>query len=371
RAPRRRRRGRARAARLLPVAALVAILAVGSLTPPGDAVATFVREVVSPPPDPPRRPLVSAELPGGGRLLATGAAGPVVVGGGRSPKRLTGRVDDATFSARGRFVAIARGPDLIAVDLSGQRRWSLHRDAAVQDPRWDQRDGFRVAYRSGGVVWVVNGDGTGDRPLGPVGEAAPAFRPRASHELAWADAQGVVTVRDLDAGVVRWRQDVHHPVLSLAWSPDGRRLVVVSRDRAIMLSGVSGASLVRWPAPPGTRNVAAAWSARNDRYAVLRHDGAGRWRITLSTPGVHNGRHRPTGPLRRTTLLALNTPLRGLLWSPDGRWLVTASPREDQWLFVKPDGDGRLAAIRTLDHLAAGGSGGGPIPTPASWCCVR
>lgn len=191
----------------------------------------------------------------------------------------------------------------------------------MEDPRWDQRDGYRVAYRSGGWLRVVSGDGTGDH------------------------AAGVVKLRDLDTGDVRWRHDLHHPLVALAWSPDGRRLVAVARDRITLLSGVSGAPLVRWRSPAGARNVTAAWSPLNDRYAVLRQDPGGRWRILLSTPGTPNGRHRPTGPLRRTTLIALPTPLRGLLWSPDGRWLLTASPREDHWLFTKPGANGRMAAV--------------------------
>ena len=54
-----------------------------------------------------------------------------------------------------------------------------------------------------------------------------------------------------------------------------------------------------------------------------------------------------------------------LAWSPDGRWLLVAWAGADQWLFLRPDGGGRVRAVGSIAEQF----GGGPFPKLGGWCC--
>jgi len=362
-----RRRGpRARRAAVLALAAVLAVGAVFAATDPGDAVAEWVsrtvRHAVAEPP--PRPPANVDRPPGGGRLLAGSVAGPAVVAAGKPVRRLLGAVDQAAWSPRGRFVIAARGPELIAVDLRGRRRWSLAAGGDVRDPRWSP-SGYRVAYRAGDELRVVAGDGTGDRALGPAGAAAPAWRPRRLHELAFADRAGRVALLDVDRGRVLWRSRPRLPPRQLSWSADGRRLLVLAARRTYVLSGRGG--LVRQTrVPAGARNVAAAYGPDGRGYALVRRSRGGESRI-LVVPGraTMAGNGLPGGQPR--FLFGAPGPIRGLAWSPDGRWLATGVVRADAWVFLRPGPDG-LSAARSLADVTAR-LGGGRFPPVAGWCC--
>jgi hypothetical protein len=338
--------------RALAPLAIATAIAVVAFTPPGDAVATFVKRVVTTgSPEP--RPASATTLPGGGRLLVAGKGGLFAVGAGRAPQRFFGDADQATWSAHGRFVAATRGIELIAVSLKGNRHWSLHHATAIHDPRWDQDDGFRVVYRTGGSLWTVFGNGLYDRRIGPAAPVAPAFRPHARHQIAYARPDGSIVVLALDTG----REIVHtaprlHPI-SLAWSPDGKHLLALSPQWLWVLS-MDGRFQRRVHAPRGMTNVSASWSPHSDSYALVRLEGRRSWHVVLTTG--HNSR----------TLFSLRSPLDGILWSPDGRWLVADAQRQDQWLFLRPDARGGLAAIRTIGDVARR-FGGGKAASLQGW----
>ena len=55
--------------------------------------------------------------------------------------------------------------------------------------------------------------------------------------------------------------------------------------------------------------------------------------------------------------------LRGLTWSPDGRWLLSGLPEADQWVFVRVSGGHRIAAVSNVSSRFEG------FPRLAGWCC--
>lgn len=354
-APRRPRTRPPLAVRSLLPTLVAAVLAVAAFSAQGDAVATFVKQVVgadSPKP----RPASATTLPGGGRLLVAGVGGVFAVGAGRAPQRFFGDVDQATWSAHGRFVAVTRGIELIAISTKGNRRWSLHQRSRILDPAWDPHDGYRIAYRNAGMLHVVNGDGTGDRVVGPAWPVAPVFRPNADHEIAYAKKDRSIVVLRLDTGkeVLHTAPRLH--TRSLAWSPSGNRLLALSRDW-LWITGMDGRFVRRSHVPAGASNITAAWAPKGDRYAVLRRTATGASQVVLAA-----GR-------KGRTLFTLHGALTGLRWSPDGRWLVVADQRADQWLFLRPDSEGRLAAIRTISNVRKR-FGSGKTATLQGWCCT-
>jgi hypothetical protein len=98
---------------------------------------------------------------------------------------------------------------------------------------------------------------------------------------------------------------------TMAWSPDGREFAVAAPKHVVLYRGGTQRVL----AIPGVRALAYS---RDGRLAVLQ---AG------SVALVEHGRARK--------LFTSAGRLDGLVWSPDGRWLVTAAPGADQWIFLR------------------------------------
>lgn len=307
------------------------------------------------------------EPPGGGRLLllarrphdgSPGTAFPWI-GTGAGPRRVFGVVDDASWSPRGRFVAVTRGLELIALDPHArprsERRWSLSAPGPARRPRWSP-SGFRIAYLVNDGLRVVAGDGTGDRAVGPAGPAAPAWRPGRLHQLAYADRSGRVVLIDVDRRRVLWRSRPHLPPRSLSWSADGRRLLAVAARKTYVLGG--GGGLVRHArAPAGTTNVTGAYAPGGRAYALLRRSPGGETRV-LHADGA-----------RQRFLFGFPGAPGGLAWSPDGRWLAVGVPRADTLVFLRPGRDG-LAGARSADGITRR-LDGAVTTRVAGWCCAR
>jgi RNA polymerase sigma-70 factor, ECF subfamily len=340
------RRGLDALAKALALVLVVAAALAGALTHPGRAAGEWVREHLSevtgrarPVAPPPVRGYAS--LPGGGRLLAVTARGPVVLGVGPAPRQLLGAVDIAAWSPHGRFVVAVRGIELIAVDLHGHRRWHVAGDRLLRAPAWSP-SGFRVAYLNGAELRVVAGDGTNDHTIALAGRTPPAWRPdRARHVLAFASPHGAVVVRDVDTGATLLRLRPAHAPRALAWA--GRHLLALDAHGVTTYSS-TGRRLARAGAPRGTTDVALAVAPRTRAVVTVRRVSAtGDHRVLLGARLVAAG----PGPVRAAAV------------SPDARWLaLDAGPTTPFTLLRLNDGETRTLSAGTRAKLAG-------------WCCAR
>jgi hypothetical protein len=356
----RRRATRRRYLRPALALSLAAAVLAAAFTPPGDAVAEWVADVIDPG-DRTARPLTS--LPAGGRLLVNSPQGPWVVQPDGAKRRL-GRYDAAAWSPRGLFVVATRGRQLAALEPSGSVRWALARTGRVSDPAWSP-DGFRIAYVSGGRLRVVAGDGTGDGPIASARAGATiSWRPGAAHELAYGDPNGRIVVVRTDDGRQLWRSASRMAPEQLLWTADGRRLISVSR-RGIDVFGPRGGRLERISLPAGARPTAAALHPSDDRIAVALLNEA---TATSEVLGYRLGGSDSPSPRR---LFAGRDSFDGLTWSPNGRWLLVSWPAADQWLFVRATSVPRVRATSGIGaQFDPGGTRGEQFPSLGGWCCA-
>ena len=341
---------------LAAVACVLAIAVIAaSVTEPGDAVARWVREVLGADRDDARPALV--RVPGGGRLLVTSenGAGAWVVSGDGSRRRL-GDYAGASWSPHGLFVVAWRDGELLALEPGGRVRWSLARRGRIAAARWSRGLGYRIAYVSGRSLRVVSGDGTGDHRFAAAAAVAPAWRPDGSHVLAYVDRGDHVRLVDVDMRRELWRSRRAGGATELAWSPDGRRLLVASSDGWRVL-GADGLVLAS-RREVGVADV--AWSPRGDRVAVVRHTFDAADVMLVDPAGRGGGRSLVGGPGR----------FGRVAFSPDGRRLLVPWPEADQWLFVSAARGGQVAAVANIGRQFAAGPRRGPFPDAVEWCCA-
>ena len=108
------------------------------------------------------------------------------------------------------------------------------------------------------------------------------------------------------------------------WSPRGTVLALATASRVVLFDAATGRA--REIPVAGVRALAYA---RNGRLALLRDHSI----LELDGEGV-------------STLFSVRGRLSGLAWSPNGRFLLTALPGADQWIFV---GGRRVLAV---SHIA-------------------
>jgi hypothetical protein len=359
--PRRRRPRRRRLLALAVAAALVPIAAAGgaAASAPDTAVGQWVRGVLGIGERDAQPALV--RVPGGGRLLVQGGDGVWVVSADGAKRRL-GAYAGAAWSPNGLFVIAWRGRELTALDPAGHVRWSLARPERVAVARWAPVDGFRIAYLAGSDLRVVNGDGTGDRRYGAARRGvAPAWRPDDTHVLAFADARDRVNVVAVDDGRRLWRSVRVAGLTGLSWSSDGR-LLLARTARRLLLFDDGGRLLYSRPVPDGAVLQHAEWAPRGAEVAVaLRSPAVGRSEVVLldATRGLRE-RVLFTGPGR----------FDSLAWSPAGDRLLIGWREADQWLFLRPHGDGRLTAVANIARQFMPGAASPSSPRSVQWCCA-
>lgn len=321
-----RPRRRVRAVALVAVALAVAL---GVLSPPGRAVVDRVREVVGVQ----RAQPALFSLPAPGRLLVASDAGVWIVQADGS-KRLLGRYREASWSPLGRYVVVARRNELAALETDGTVRWSLAR-RDVRFPRWTgSATDTRIAYLTGRRLHVVGGDGKGDVDTAGVRDAAlvaPAWQPGPRFVLAYVNRfQRVYTLAG-GAWSDAWVDPAQSAPLPLArsleWSSDGRRLLVGTRDRLLLFGPRHGTSISERRAE---RLVSSAFRPRTHEVAAIFRPGE----VAQVIVGD-------------TVVFSCGCELRGLKWSPDGRWLLFGSPEADQWIFVRPETK-RIVAVSNV-----------------------
>ncbi len=343
-----------RARRLRPVIALavVAALVAAALSPPGRAVGDWIRDRVAGKED--AEPAL-VRLPAPGRLLVLSERGPWIVRPDGS-KRLLGDYEGASFSPNALFVVATDGRRVVALEPGGEPRWSVSRPSPVADARWAPTPGFRVAYREGATLRVVHGDGTDDKLLARgVAPIAPAWLPRENQTvLAYADARGRVHVVEADSGERVWSADPGSRPEKLVWSPDGRRLLVVTAGTRHPLYGRGGRASRELETPGGHDVLDAELAPGTGAIAYSSFDPeTGRSAIVVGGERMQSVEGR----------------IEDLVYSPNGRRLLAGWPDADQLLFL-PLGDARgLVAVDDVRREFAPGSGGGAFPRVAEWCC--
>jgi hypothetical protein len=345
------RRPRRRAAILIAAAVLAAALAL-ALSPAGASVRRWISHTLGVPHPAP----ALFSLPARGSVLVSGRGGTWTVAADGSTRRL-GPWGEASWSPHGWFVAVTGGDELAAIDPHGTPRWALAR-RAVSDARWYPPTGFRVAYLSGHDLRVVAGDGTGDHALASgVAAVAPSWRPDHPYELSYVDEAGRVVTRDADPPArVSWAVAPRARPRELAWSADGKLLLVVARSRAEVYDQ-SGHSIATIAMPPGTPILDASLSPDGRMIALVRGGAADDVVLASAASG------------RTTAPVLSGAGLQQLTWSPDGRWLLVSWPVADQWVFVRVAGKPRIAAVSRIARQFA--TGAGPhLPRIDGWCCT-
>jgi hypothetical protein len=315
--------------------AVVAAVVATVLSPPGDALLDSVRDAVGVE----EADEALFDLPGGGRLLVQSEEGPWVVEADGS-KRLLDRYDEASWSPFGRFVVAARANELATLEPDGDVHWKLARPS-VRFPRWGgTRTDTRIAYLSGSGLRVVAGDGSPDRAAcaDVVAPVAPAWRPGGEHVLAFVAPRGEVYVYDIDNCAQWWRSRAFPDPRKLAWSPDGKRLLLVARDQLVVFRSNSAQPL----AVRRTPGILDAAFSTDGRIAIALPN-----EIRVGNRRVFAG----TGQIA---------------WSPDGRWLLVAFRQADQWVFVATSGPRRIQAVSNV----AGQFESSRFPRLAGWCCA-
>jgi hypothetical protein len=330
-----------RAAGPMAAVAVTLVLVAAVLSPPGRAFVDHVRRAVGVDHASP----ALFTLPAPGRLLVTADSGTWVAYSDGS-RRLLGSYDDASWSPFGRYLAATGANELVALDIEGTVRWTLARPG-VRFPRWTgSATNTRIAYLSGDRLHVVAGDGKGDFVAGaaPAAGIPPAWSSRPGFILAYADTDARVHALITAKGGELWAATPPGAPQSLEWSSDGQRLLVLSPGRISILDGARGQLIDGKPAPDVT---AVAYRPGSTTYAELHRSAAGS-RVTLGA----------------RTLFSLGSELRGLTWSPDGRWLLVGSPTSDQWVFVRADGR-TIVAVSNISAQFRSSA----FPEVEGWCC--
>jgi WD40-like Beta Propeller Repeat len=353
---RRARRGQARAAAVAVAVALLGLAVAASATPPGAAVRGFVVRVLGREAPPPRAHL--GPLPAG-RMLVTSAAGAWIVARDGSRRRL-GPYSGAAWSPRGLYAVVWSGAVVRAVAPDGRIAWTLRTPGRVASAAWSP-DGFRVAYRRGLGLGLVAGDGTAPQVLASrVAPAGPAWRPGSPHTLAWVDAEGRLVVRDVDTRALVFSWPARFPAArELAWSSDGRRLLVRTRSRTLLFD-LRANRLRRVRLGSGRRIVGAAWAPRGGRLAVVVRQAGGELSgvvVARSARGIARAQ-----PIFQTT-----GPLGAPAWSPDGRRVLVRWADADQWLLLPAASS---PALRPIAIGAVARRFGG-VPVVRGWCCAE
>jgi hypothetical protein len=346
---------------------LATLIAALLLSPAGAAVRSWVDDVLTtatPRPEP-----TLGGIPGGGRLLVQSAGGPWVVQPDGS-RRLLGDYEEATWSPRGLFVAVAEGRTLSAVEPDGTPHWSFTAPGRVSDPRWAPF-GTRIAYRSGGALRVIAGDGTGDRTLASrTAPIAPSWSAFGDPTLAYVSATGELRIVNTESQTEVAAAPALPRISEIEWGAGGKAILEASR-RALRLREVRPRKLPPRPSiqvthplpvPAGATVVAAALAPQRKTVGAVftrRRDHGTRSSVVLYGRGM--------GP---RNVLTVPGSLGEIAWSPDGRRLLVAWPAVDQWLFLSAD-KGRGRAVANISRAFAPGKAATSFPRLEGWCCRR
>jgi hypothetical protein len=341
-----------RTLRLLVAVAVLAAVVAAAVSPPGRSVGGWIRDRVAG--EEATEPAL-VRLPSAGRVLVLSEQGPWLVRPDGS-KRLLGRYEGASFSPNGLYVVATEGRRVVALEPDGDARWTVTRPTPVTDPRWAPSPGFRVAYREGETLRLVEGDGDGDRRRAEnVAPVAPAWRPGEGRTvLAYASTDGRVHVVEAD-GRQLWATDPGAAPEQLVWSDDSARLLVVTAGRRHPLYTAAGRPAGALETPEGQDVLDASFAPGTRAIGYSIYAPA----TDQSSIGV-GGERLQQGEGR----------FEDIVFSPNGRWLLTGWPQADQLLFIRLPGVSGIVAVPGIrEEFDPGGLGATSFPRVLEWCC--
>jgi TolB protein len=265
--------------------------------------------------------------------------------------------DAAQASAR---IAFVRGKELYVMNADGSDQRPLAQNVQPVTPAWSP-DAQAIAFvtnRDGNPeIYVVNADGTGQRNLtqNPTRDGAPVWSPggRTIAFARWLDSEPEIFVTSIDGSGQRNltqnpASDVH-PV----WSPDARRIAFVRKIGSPGRPRVGG--------PPGFQIHYSSY------LYVVNADGSGLRRLTPDpvkggtplpvwspdTRTMRFGRYVLNADGSGLRKLARDFPPQGV-WSPDGRKIAfvrafhRGTPVADYEIHVvNADGSGQRRLTRS------------------------
>jgi TolB protein len=273
------------------------------------------------------------------RILLLAVAGTLVLGacsGGSDREQPQDRpsasavVSEALGSSLSGRIVFDTFDDVWAIDADGTDLTRLtHSPWPEFDPSWSP-DGRQIAFRSERSgepeIWLMNGDGTGQRRL--TAGLSPAWSPDGSL-IAFSGMEGLSVIRPDGTGrrVLPDTEGGEYP----SWSPDGSRIAFNSNltgdhvmyiaqadgSKVVDLSRVGEGWQVDW-SPDGRSILFTSHRDHPDNYTdiyVMRPDGSG---------------------VRRLTHRVGQTPA----WSPDGDHILFSAPGLS---IMDPDGSNVIA----------------------------
>ena len=360
--------------RLLAALAGSAVTLALILSPAGAQVRDWVGDAVSGDGDDGVRRALT-HVPSGGSLLVSSGAQLFTVAEDGSTG-LLGDYDDAAWSPNGTYVAASRGDQLLALEPDGDLRWRVYPPGSVEDQTWAPGC-CRVAYRSDGGIWVVDGDGTDNRELaGDAAAVPPDWMPvpydvetqSSQNVLAYIASDGRLVTIDADTSARSRAVSAVEDPIAVDWL-DRRRILVAGRE-SLAIVDIRDGSVSPLEVPFRGRIDSMAFSAASSSVALLTEAGgpADGSRIRSALLLAQLG---PGGEVTRTrSIFSGLGRYDGPVFAPDGSRIELGWREAGQWRFISPARDVEPVAVGGIaGQFDPGGGEVGPLPEIEDWCC--